>query len=337
MREPKRELYEDEEIEEVTRGSHLRAVPLETDELEAEEVEAEEFAPPRTVEIEAKAPARSFTARMACTFAPVYGACYDWQMRLGKGVRASQHRLTLPNIPRSAPTLKTAFLSDLHLGPAAGRVAAKQAWTLAREFQPDLLLLGGDYLWADARGLPSLLRELQRWRWDRPKAGIYAVLGNHDYAYGIETFQTAFEACGVTLLRNQSVCLPEPWNNIWLTGAEDTDEGTPDLEGATRDVPGGACEILLAHSPDICAHNTKRFALTLCGDTHGGQIASPTGDPLMMGSSWGRQFPHGLHRHNGNWIWVSRGIGPVHLPVRLFAPPDVGLFEIAGRGATVSR
>ena len=317
MREPKRELYEEEFQE---RRAHLRAVPLE----------------PSAIENEAKTE-KTILARAACALAPLYSLFYDVQMTIGKGVREEKHRLTLPGISRATPTLRTAFLSDLHLGPASGRVAAKQAWNLARAHEPDLLLLGGDYLWADARGLPAFLRELQRWRWNRPKAGIFAVLGNHDFAFGTDTFAELFASSGVTLLRNESVRLPAPWSDIWLTGADDPDRGTPDLEFATRDVPSGACEILLAHSPTICEHDTKRFALTLCGDTHGGQIASPSGDPLVMGSSWGRQFPHGLHRHNGNWIWVSRGVGATHLPIRLFAPPDVGLFEIAGRGATVSR
>lgn len=330
MREPIQHLYEDETEEpqliEIPRTPHLRAVPLETE---------QEYQAVETPHMEAAHVGLS--ARVAMALAPLYNFAYDVQMSLGKGVRRENHRLTLPNIPRNAPTLKVAFLSDLHFGPSSGRLASRQAWKLAHDFAPDLLLLGGDYLWGDARGLPTLMRDLQRWKWDRPKAGIFAVPGNHDYAFDIETFRAAFAACDVQMLCNQSVQLPEPWDNIWLTGADDTDKGTPDLEFATQDVPRGACEILLAHSPEILSHDTKRFALTLCGDTHGGQVVWPSGEAILQGNPWSRQFLHGLHRHNGNWLWVSRGVGNVHLPIRCFAPPDVGLFEIAGRGTTVTR
>ena len=343
MREPIQKLNEDElELEPQTRPpeldnlfdyterrqarsqqSHLRAVPLEDS----------EFLEKRPVQL----PRPGWTARAAMALAPLYGFLYDVQMLVGKGVRAENHRLTLPGLKRNAPTLKVAFLSDFHLGPSSGRVAARQAWKRVRDFAPDLLLLGGDYLWADARGLPALIRELQRWKWNRPKAGIFAVPGNHDYAFGLETFETAFAECGVEWLRNDCVQLPAPWTDVWLTGSDDTDKGVPDLPTATRGVPAGACEILLAHSPEILAHDTKRFALTLCGDTHGGQVVWPSGDPIIHPQPWSRQFLHGLHRHNGNWLWVSRGIGNVHVPVRCFAPPDVGLFELGGRGATVTR
>jgi predicted MPP superfamily phosphohydrolase len=276
--------------------------------------------------------------RSALTFAPLYSLCYDLQMRLGGGVREARHRLALPGIQRSTPTLRTAFLTDLHLGPASGRVAARQAWNLARDFAPDMLLLGGDFFWGDARGLPALLRELKRWRWDRPKAGIYTVLGNHDYSYDVDTLTMALEACDVRVLRNEAVQLPHPWEQIWLSGLDDIDRGTPDIEAALHGVPKNACSIMLSHSPDVCGFpELKRCALTICGDTHGGQIATPNGDPIVMSSTWGKQFPYGLHRHNGNWVFVSRGIGTIRIPIRMFAPPDVGLFEISGRGAGVSR
>jgi predicted MPP superfamily phosphohydrolase len=279
---------------------------------------------------------RNFMTRVAMALGPFYSLCYDLQMWVGGGVREVRHRLQLPGTARSMPKLRAAFLSDFHFGPTSGRVAARQAWNRARDFEPDLLLLGGDYFYGDARGLPLLLRELERWQWNRPKAGIYAIMGNHDYKFDPENVIASFEKCGVRVLRNEAVQLPHPWDSVWISGLDDIDRGTPDIEAALAHVPADACSIMVAHSPDVCAYGElKRCALTLCGDTHGGQIAMPSGDPVVMSSEWGKHFPHGLHRHNGNWVFVSRGIGTVTLPIRMFAPPDVGLFEIAGSSAGV--
>lgn len=276
----------------------------------------------------------NFWQKMALRFAPLYSTIYDWQMTLGKGVRPVRHKLTLAKYPRTAASLKIAWLSDLHLGPTSGRVAARQAWNLARESRPDVLLLGGDFLYADERGLPTLLRELQRWKRDAPPGGMYACLGNHDYEAGSDTLIMALEACGVRVLVNEAVELPHPWRGVWIAGSDDPSVGSPDLERALENVPREDCVISLSHSPEILEQKTvARCDLTLCGDTHGGQICWPNGEPLYMKSQWARDYLHGMHRHAGNWVFVSRGVGTVGLPLRLWAPPDVGLIEISERGA----
>jgi hypothetical protein len=87
---------------------------------------------------------RSLISRMAMRLAPLYGSFYDWQMERGGGVRVVRHKMQLPLYPGSAPALRAVFLSDLHYGPTSGSVAARQAWQLAREARPDILLMGGD-------------------------------------------------------------------------------------------------------------------------------------------------------------------------------------------------
>ncbi len=265
----------------------------------------------------------------AMAMAPLYGALYDLQMQLGGGVRVVRQRVQLPTFPRTASPLKIAFLSDLHYGPTSGRVAARQAWQIARDANPDVLLLGGDYLYADERGLPSLLRELQRWKNAPPPGGMYACLGNHDHIGNLETIITGLQACGVRVLLNEAAPLPEPWRDVWIVGSDDTREGDPQPELALASVPQGACSIMLAHSPDICEFAAlKRCGLTLCGHTHGGQICLPNGDAPYMPSKWGKHYAWGLHRHAGNWVFVSRGVGTVGLPLRLWSPPDVAVLEV---------
>lgn len=273
----------------------------------------------------------SLATRIAFALAPLYGTLYDLQMQLGGGVRVVRQRVQLGQYPRDVPPLRAAYISDLHYGPTSGRVAARQAWRQAREAEPDVLFLGGDFLYGDERGLPSLLRELQRWKRNPPPGGMYACLGNHDHYGNCEALITCLEACGVKVLLNDAVELPAPWNDVWIVGTDDTHVGDPQPELALAGVPLGACAIMLSHSPDICEYNAlKRCGLTLCGHTHGGQVCLPNGDAPYLPSKWGKHYPAGIFRHAGSWIYVSRGVGTVSLPVRMWAPPDIGVFEIVG-------
>jgi predicted MPP superfamily phosphohydrolase len=52
---------------------------------------------------------------------------------------------------------------------------------------------------------------------------------------------------------------------------------------------------------------------------------------LWVNSKWGRDYPAGLYRHAGRWLYVTRGVGVVGLPLRLFAPPEVILLELEGQ------
>jgi predicted MPP superfamily phosphohydrolase len=57
----------------------------------------------------------------------------------------------------------------------------------------------------------------------------------------------------------------------------------------------------------------------------------PNGDGLYVPAKHGREYSAGLFRHAGQWLFVSRGVGTVGLPVRMFCPPEVVVFEFTGR------
>ncbi|HVF10517.1 MAG TPA: metallophosphoesterase [Abditibacteriaceae bacterium] len=279
-----------------------------------------------------KLPGASLISRLALVLEPLFSACYDLQMKCGGGVRVVRQRLQLAHWPRHAPPLRAVFISDLHYGPTTGRLAPRQAWRLARAAKPDVLLLGGDFLYATENGLPSLVAELQRWKLELPSAGVYTCLGNHDYVANTEALTTCLEAGAVRVLCNQAVTLPPPWDNIWLAGTDDMKFGDPRPDLALADVPPGACTIMLAHEPDICQFDIlHRCGLTLCGHTHGGQICLPNGDPIYVPSRWSRQYSAGLYRRSGKWFFVSRGVGTVGVPLRLWAPPEIVVFDLGGR------
>src|SRR2546422_631730 len=67
-------------------------------------------------------------------------------------------------------------------------------------------------------------------------------------------------------------------------------------------------------------------ALFLAGHTHGGQIRLP-GVTLVLPVGSGR-FVAGWYRDTLAPLYVSRGIGTVFVPARLFCPPELPVFTL---------
>jgi predicted MPP superfamily phosphohydrolase len=103
-------------------------------------------------------------------------------------------------------------------------------------------------------------------------------------------------------------------------GADATDDGT--------------VRILLAHRPDavLDLDHRSRIDLTVAGHTHGGQVVLPGFGPLMTMSDVPRAAGRGgLHRIDGNAIYVSTGVGLERAQspqVRLFSRPSIGVLEL---------
>ena len=73
--------------------------------------------------------------------------------------------------------------------------------------------------------------------------------------------------------------------------------------------------------------------LVLSGHTHGGQIRLPFWGPLANSSRHPETFDWGLVRRHGTAVYVSRGIGTVHLPARFLCRPEVAVLELAAAPA----
>ena len=58
----------------------------------------------------------------------------------------------------------------------------------------------------------------------------------------------------------------------------------------------------------------RGLALLLCGHTHGGQIALPSG-PIVVHGEHGRRWPAGLYQLGDMSLFVSRGLGSVSIGI----------------------
>ena len=68
--------------------------------------------------------------------------------------------------------------------------------------------------------------------------------------------------------------------------------------------------------------------LMLAGHTHGGQVRLPIIGPILSPSRMGTRFASGTFYYEPTLMHVSRGVGCIELPLRIFAPPEVLLLTL---------
>jgi uncharacterized protein len=258
----------------------------------------------------------------------------DWPARLLDRVPAAtrvtliEHELTLT--PSSSPSsssspLRLAFASDLHIGPLTPPRLLDNAFRLLVDAAPDVLVLGGDYVFLEAT--PAMARELEARVAAVPARTKVAVLGNHDLWTRHHLIEDALARAGCLVLVNDAVTLPAPHDAFGIVGIDEPWTGKVDAARAfaATDAPN---KIAVSHAPEGLPFIAGRGAkLMLCGHTHGGQVALPSG-PVVVHGPLGRRWPSGLHLVDDLHLFVSRGLGIVDVPLRAYAPPDVALFTL---------
>ena len=270
--------------------------------------------------------------------------------------------LELPceRLPRAFDGLTLLHLSDLHITRWTRRL---EQWRCTLEkLSPDLLAITGDLghrSWHWAVTLKSVQRLLEPLS---PRLGTYFILGNHDSVkLGPAMAQTA-DAAGKRriLLQNETVLLHANGHGIdvrlpgeaaqaakavpgKLEKADDSGRrlaliGVHQHRRIDTDIPlamrsGGVLpgdfKLMLLHYPDL-VHPAAAAGADIClaGHTHGGQICWPDGRPLFRQDTLEPEMCTGVHRVNGTWMVVNRGIGVAGLRMRVFCPPQAVMMTL---------
>jgi len=223
----------------------------------------------------------------------------------------------------ATPPLKVAFVSDLHAGPLTHPALFDAVVDAINTFEPDVLLMGGDYVSLHHQYVDILALRVARMK---PRFGIFGVFGNHDLWADDDYIKERLEAAGVCFLVNSSMRLPEPYSEFSVCGLDEPGTGEPDADAMFA--RAAAHRLVVMHSPlgmkYLAGHP---FDMAFCGHTHGGQVAYPNGRPIILPAGSGDpRFSHGQFQLvSGGQLLVSRGIGMSDIPVRLFAPSEVHL------------
>ncbi|MFF0566715.1 metallophosphoesterase [Streptomyces sp. NPDC004041] len=240
----------------------------------------------------------------------------------------SVRRVTVPlaRLPRAAHGFRIAVVSDIHIGPILGRAHTRRIVDTINATSPDLVAVVGDLVDGSVADLGPAAEPLAALR---ARHGSYFVTGNHEYFSGAEQWVDHVRELGLVPLENARVEI----EGFDLAGVNDiageTEGQGPDFGRALGDRDRARAAVLMAHQP-VVIHDAVEHGvdLQLSGHTHGGQLWP--GNHL---AALANPTVAGLERYGDTQLFVSRGAGAWGPPVRVGAPSDITVVELASRQA----
>jgi uncharacterized protein len=239
-------------------------------------------------------------------------------------IEVTHHEVYIDDLDSAFDGYRIAFLTDTHVASFVRRSFYREIVAQTNRFDPDLILLGGDFVtWR--RHIPLmaevLLPDL------RARDGVLAVLGNHDYWANGDEVRKAMTAHGVEFVINRSHTIRRNGAELPVVGIDEIYRGEPDVAAAFAGLNDGPC-VGITHHPDaIDILGGQRIDLLVCGHTHGGQIRFPFFGAIVVPSMHESRYAQGFHRLGGVLMYVSRGVGAIP-PVRILCRPEVATFTL---------
>ncbi len=247
---------------------------------------------------------------------------------LASGLTVAETEIVVPGLSPAFDGATVLLVTDLHAGPLLSVAGLRRALDRLLTLEPDLILLGGDFV---TTRLEEILPHGETLRALRAPLGTFAVLGNHDHYCGEpEALRAVLATFGVHVLHNDATRLHRGDGRLALCGIDDFNAGRPDLEAALAAASAiGGPSLLLSHNPDVFFAAVERgVAVVLSGHTHGGQLRIP-GLPVLVRMSRYR-LDEGRYASGGGEIVVSRGLGVTGLPLRLGCRPEAVFLRLLG-------
>ena len=241
--------------------------------------------------------------------------------------RVSRVTVKVPGWPVSAAGLKIGHLGDFHCQDDRAQTRISHAVQLLLAEKPDIAFLTGDYISGgfDPRWVQQSASALSPLR-AMPR-GVFAILGNHDYADGRSgDIADALAHAGFTVLRNRAVPFPGV-PNAWIIGMESLCLSYQNPVQALENVPPSAVKILLVHEPDYADEAPLGIGLQLSGHSHAGQVRVP-GLPPLYCPAFGKRYPEGLQQAVNHQVYTTRGVGMMGPQIRFCCPPEIVVLRI---------
>lgn len=198
---------------------------------------------------------------------------------------------------------------------------------IINEQNPDLILLGGDYIEKSLSELPSVepLRKMES------RFGTFAVMGNHDYdvywyapgtanletANQIEKFLTANNT--IQFLSNQNV----EFENINVIGLDSYWSGLRNDTKSKRSTEDFT--IVLTHNQDDLEINKENADLYLFGHTHCGQVRLPGIGSIPKAMGFRGVFDYQYYLVDDVHVYTTCGLTTAP---RFLNPPEIAIINL---------
>jgi predicted MPP superfamily phosphohydrolase len=227
-------------------------------------------------------------------------AWFVWTAKLSVNLKQNNVIFKMYDWPKELENLKIIHLTDQHFDINKENKAAIEAVEWANKQNPDLIVLTGDYVNNNA-SIDLAINHLKKLK---AKLGVYAVLGDWDYAtkpyVNTEKLKACLEDAGIHLLINEAKRLEFNYRQFWLVGIDPHgfNQNEPTVLTSFADVRIDDPKIVLAHTPDVIdllLRMDMRIDLLLVGHTHGGQVAFPFVGPLYTTSLHGLKYAYGKY------------------------------------------
>ena len=260
-----------------------------------------------------------------------------------------EENIYIENLPDGFDGFRIVQISDLHTGTYGGDTTyLAKIVSIVNGLRPDVILFTGDIV---NRHMAEIEPHLETLRHFKSPAGVYAVLGNHDYGdysdwKSEESKQADFQSLirhiradlGWKLLLNEYAMLRAGGDSIALIGVENVGDPPFKTYGSLSrayPTPGdSSVKILMTHNPahwvdSIRNNHDVNIALTLSGHTHAMQMEVAGISPAALRyETWGGLYKDSIKGRNQHQLYVNIGIGTVGLPMRIGATPEITVLTL---------
>lgn len=220
-------------------------------------------------------------------------------------------------------------ITDLH-----GSSFGKDNITLLEkiyEQEPDFVCVTGDmYTYGDDDGREvaiSFMTELAK------NYDTYFINGEHDSS---ESFCNELAENGVYVVNYEDEIITVGDTDIHLYGINNEYYSSTFNLNNAFDIDNENFTLLLAHASYFQAFADFGIDLSLCGDTHGGQVQLPFIGAIFNRGIWFPEiqgtgdttYTDGLYELDNSYLYVSSGLGNYPYPIRFMNMPEVSVIKL---------